>query len=121
MATGTSFAVAAPAFHADDPEETAEYRQVSVLALISFVLGILSPLTFASPLLMAIPLFGIAFSILALRQIAGSQGGVSGRWAAVAGLFLCVISLVAPFSRDLVFRSVRTREAVSVGRDWLEL
>ncbi len=119
MATGTSTTVSTPAFHADDPEQTTEYRTLSVLAIISLVFGVAAPLALAAPLLLAIPLFGIAVSIIALRRIATSGGVLAGRWAAISGLVLCVACGVAPFSRDLVLRSIRTRQAEEFGQNWL--
>ena len=44
MATGTSPTVTSPAFHANDPEQTTDYRTLSVLAIISLVFGLAAPL-----------------------------------------------------------------------------
>lgn len=121
MSTGTSSTVSAPAFHADDPEQTGDYRTLSVLAIISLVVGLAAPLALGSPLLMVIPLFGIALAILALRRIAVSGGALAGNWAAMAGLMLCVASANAPFSRDLVFRAIRLHEAKRIAQGWLEI
>src|SRR5438874_2243110 len=107
MATNTPSSVLSPAFRADDPEETSSYRSLSVLAIISLVVGIAAPLAFIGPLLLAIPLFGIALSLVALRQIAASEGALAGRWAAITGLSLCVVSIIAPFSRDMVQHAIR--------------
>jgi hypothetical protein len=120
MATGTSTRNSAPAFHADDPVEITEYRTLSVTALIALLVGLASPLGFGHILLMLIPLIGIVFSILALRQIADSDGALAGRWAAVAGLLLCVAFGVAPFARALVLRTTRTSQAETFGRRWIE-
>jgi len=121
MATGTSSRIPTPAFHADDPEQAIEYRTLSVLAIISLIFGLASPLCFGAPLLMAIPLFGIALSILALRRIAASDGALAGRWMAATGLILCVAFAVAPISRELVLRSIRTRQAEDFAQYWLNL
>jgi len=120
MATGTTSSVSAPAFHADDPEQTIEYRSLSVLAIISLVFGLASPLAFAAPLLSFIPVLGIALSILALRQIAVSDGIVAGRGAAMFGLVLCVVSVIAPFTRDYVLRSIREHQAKEFALDWIQ-
>ena len=121
MATGTSSRVSTPAFHNDDPEQTTEYRSLSVLAIISLIFGLASPLCFGAPLLMAIPIFGIAVSILALRRIAASEGALAGRWAAVAGLILCVALAVAPLSREFALRYLRTHQAADFAQHWLSL
>ncbi len=121
MATGTTSTVSAPVFHTDDPEQASGYRTLSVLAIISLIFGLASPLSLGGPLLKAIPLFGIAVSLLALRRIAISGGVLAGRWAALAGLMLCVAFAVIPFSRDVVERSIRTHQAEEFGRRWIDL
>ncbi len=121
MATGTSSHVSAPAFHDDDPEQVVEYRTFSVLAIIGLILGLASPLCFGAVLLMVIPLVGIAVAILALRQIAASDGALAGRWAAVTGLILCVVFVLAPVTRVLVLRAMRTRQADQFAREWIDL
>jgi hypothetical protein len=113
--------VAAAAFHADDAEQVAGYRTLSALAIVSLLFGFASPLCLAWPLLMAIPLVGAVISVFASRRIDASQGALAGRWAAVAGLVLCVVSGTAAVSRDLVIRTVRTRQAEAFGREWIEL
>jgi len=70
---------------------------------------------------MAIPLFGAAVSIVALRRIAVSDGALAGRWAAAAGLVLCVACGAALISRDVVMRTIRIRQAEEFGRNWLAL
>jgi hypothetical protein len=120
MATGTSSKLNTVGFHSDEPEEVTAYRSLSVLALISLVFGLASALSFGMPLLLGIPLFGIAISLLALHRIAASDGTLTGSWMAVVGLFLCIAFLIAPFSRDYVLRAVRVHEAQSIARTWLE-
>ena len=121
MATGTSQTASTPAFHDDDSEQTSNYRSLSVLAIISLVFGIASPLVLWGPLLMAIPLLGIAISLLALRNIATSGGALAGRWAAITGLALCIASVVTPHSRDFVQRWLRAGDSEKAGRHWLTL
>jgi hypothetical protein len=119
MATGTSSRPSAPAFHADDFEETTSYRKLSVLAIIALLLGLASPLCFGAPLLMTIPIAGTIISILALRHIAASGGTLAGNWAAVIGLVLCVGCAVAPFTRNFVLQTMRTQQADEFVREWL--
>jgi len=119
--TATQLPTSEPAFHADDTEQVADYRTVSALAIVSLLFGLASPLCFAWPLLMAIPLFGAAISIIALRRIDASDGALAGRWAATIGLVLCVVSGTAAVSRDLVTRYIRTQQADELAREWIEL
>src|SRR4051812_10237928 len=121
MATGTSITAATPVFHGDDPEQTTEYRTLSVMAIISLVIGLAAPLAIAGPFLLAIPFFGIAVSLVALRQIAVSGGALAGRWAATAGLVLCIASAIMPVSHDMIQRAYRVHQAENVGRDWIAL
>lgn len=119
MSAASTSTISTPAFHSDDPEQSGDYRTFSALALVSLVFGVVSPLALAGPFLLAIPLFGIGVALLALRRIAVSGGVLTGRSAAMIGLVLCVASLFAPFSRDLVFRSIRLHEAEEFATKWI--
>jgi hypothetical protein len=120
MATSTSHTATAPVFHGNDPEQTTEYRTLSVLAIISLIIGLAAPLAIAAPFLLVIPLFGIAVSLVALRRIDVSGGVLAGRWMATVGLVLCVASAVLPVSHDLIQRAIRTHQAETFGRNWVE-
>jgi hypothetical protein len=121
MATGTSSRAPSPAFHTVDLEQATEYRSFSVSAIIAVVLGLASPLCFGAPLLSLIPIAGIAVSIFALRRIAASDGALAGRWAAVMGLILSAALVVAPVSRGLVLRSMRSQQSREFATSWLTL
>jgi hypothetical protein len=110
-----------PAFHADDVDQTVAYRTFSVLAIIALLFGLASPLCFVGGLLFGIPLIGIAVSALAIRRIDTSEGILAGRWAAVAGLALCIVSLASSFSRNTVGAHLRASQAEAFARDWLGL
>ena len=119
MATGISSGTSKPAFHDPDADQTTEYRSLSVLAVISLIIGLASPLCFGAPLLMIIPVIGIGVSILALRQIDASDGALAGRWAAVLGLVLSVVFLSAPAARAYGIRMLRTSQAKNFAHQWL--
>ena len=110
-----------PAFQIGELDPATEYRSLSVLAIISLIFGLAAPLCFVGPLLMAIPLFGIAVAILALRQIDASEGVLAGRWAAVLGLALCVGSITSAITHDFVGKRIRAAQAAKFGEDWLKL
>lgn len=120
MSTGTSRTVSAPVFHGDDPEQTTEYSSLSVLAIISLIMGIAAPLAIAAPFLMAIPLFGIAVALVALRRISVSGGALAGQWPARIGLALCVASALVPVSHDMIQRTMRVNDAEKFGQKWIE-
>jgi hypothetical protein len=119
MATGISSSASASAFHEDNPEQISEYRSLSVLAVVGLVLGLVSPVCFGAPLLMIVPIAGIAISLLALRQIAVSDGALAGRWVATLGLVLSVVFAVAPPARAAVIRTMRSRQAETFSREWI--
>ncbi len=121
MATGTSRTASAPVFHGDDPAQTTEYRTLSVLAIISLIMGLAAPLAIAAPFLLAIPLLGILVSLIALRRIAVSDGVLAGGWAATIGLALCIASAILPISHDMIQRAIRVHQAEAFGRDWVGL
>lgn len=108
-----------PTFHSDDVESLGNYRTLSVLALVSLVIGLASPLAFSAPLALAIPIVGIGIALVALRRISVSDGVLAGRWAALAGFALCVVSLLAVFSYHQVLEHLRVREAQEFGKQWL--
>jgi hypothetical protein len=110
-----------PAFQAEDLDQVANYRAMSGLAIVSLLFGLASPVCFTAPVFLSIPLFGAALSLLALRRIADSDGGLAGRWAAAAGLALCVASAATAISYAEVTRYVRTRQATQLGYQWLGL
>ena len=110
----------ASAFDADD-QERLEYRKVSALAIVALLFGLASPVALAAPLLFVIPLVGIAISLLSLRRIASSEGGLTGRRAAVAGLALCIGTLVMTFSHAAATKHLRSGQAESWGLRWIAL
>jgi hypothetical protein len=121
MATSPSITASSSVFHGDDPEQTTDYRTLSVLAIISLILGLISPVAVAAPFLLVVPFIGIAVSLLALRRIAVSGGVLAGRWAATIGLVLSIASAVVPISKDFVQRSIRVHQAEDFGRDWVAM
>ena len=73
----------------DETTEGSSYHAVSPAAVGSLVLGLLSPLALVGSLLWIIPAVGIGLAALALRAIRQSNGDLTGRATAYAGLALC--------------------------------
>jgi hypothetical protein len=121
MATDTTTSISDPAFHADDLDQTTEYRSLSVLAIVGLILGLASPFCLAAPLLMVIPLVGAAVSIIALRQIAASDGALAGQWTASIGLVLCVACAIGAMTHKSLVRSLRSHQAEVFGEKWIGL
>ena len=104
-----------------DADELGQYRSLSSLAVIAFVLGLCSFAMFAGPLLVVVPLAAVAAALLALKGIAASGGGLSGARLAWWGLALATIFCVASFARVKVREILLQRQADSVGQHWLSL
>lgn len=101
--------------------EIVEYRTLSVLAIVSLVFGLASPLSLLAPLLLAIAFFGAAASVIALQRISSSGGLLAGRGVALVGLALCVASIGAVYGRAIVTRQLLSRQAQAVAMQWFEL
>lgn len=67
------------------------YRQVNPLAVTSVVLGALSIISMLNWFFGLVPLAGIVFALVALRQIRRRPGDMTGRGFAIAGLVLSVV------------------------------
>jgi hypothetical protein len=70
---------------------TVAYHSVSALAIVSLLVGLLSPLAFAHELWWALPIAGIALSVVAFVRIDRSEGILVGRWAALVGLAISLV------------------------------
>src|SRR3954452_11695166 len=67
---------------------TTEYVAINGAAVTAAILGLASALAIMADVLLVIPLVGIIFAIVALRQISHSSGTQGGRALAWAGLVL---------------------------------
>ncbi len=104
-----------------DADEWGQYRSLSSLAVVAFVLGVGSLLMFVSPLLMVVPLAAVATALLALKGIAASDGGLSGAKLARWGLALAILCSVASYARVKFSDVLMQRQADRVARQWLTL
>lgn len=88
---------------ADEPNTLADdyrqYRALSTLAVVSFVAGVLSGVTFLGWTLAAIPMVGIVAGVLALRQIRANPDGYTGEHFALVGTLLCGLLWAGGWSR----------------------
>lgn len=98
-----------------------EYRNLSVLAVVSLVLGLAAPLSLFAPLLLGVAFLGAAVALVALRRIAASEGSMTGRGAALVGLALCVASAAAVAGRTVSINHLLARQASRVATQWFEL
>jgi len=77
-------------FSTSDESDLVQYRQVSPLAIIGLILGLLSPAALAHPLLWLVPACGAIVCIAALVSISLREEEISGRQMATWGLVLAL-------------------------------
>jgi hypothetical protein len=80
----------------------AGYVAVNYTAIVAALLGLVSALAFFGWLLLIVPVVGIVFAIVAIRQINDSSGTQTGKGLAYAGLALCVLLGGGAITRDLI-------------------
>jgi hypothetical protein len=68
-----------------------DYVAVNQTAIVAALLGLASALSFFGNLLLVIPVVGVIFAIVAMRQIKDSSGTQTGKLLAIVGLLLCVL------------------------------
>jgi len=101
--------------------ELGSYRSLSTLAVVAFVLGLISPVVFISPLLLVLPLAAVGTALLALAKISASSGGLSGAGLARCGFALAIVFGVAATARITVRNELFRRQAAAAARQWLSL
>ena len=101
-------------------EEVARYRAVSSLAVAGLLAGLLSPLAMFAAVLWLVPLAAVVLSGLALRRIAARRPDLVGRPAALAGLMLGTVFLVAAPVDDLVYRYFLRQQARQFAEIWID-
>jgi len=105
--------------HQDD--EIAEYRALSVSAVVGLILGLLSVLALVDPLVWLLPLAGVLVSALAMGKIARAAPALTGRKAALAGLVLSVLFGSAAVTDWVTYRALARSEARQFALLWFEL
>jgi hypothetical protein len=102
-----------------DDEPT--YRSISVLAIVSIVIGVAAPLCMMAPLLFVLPIVGIAVALLALRGIEVSAGTLIGRKAALIGIAISVASIGAALTRTKLSEVMLSQQARGTALEWIAL
>ena len=98
-----------------------EYRSVSALAVLAFVLGLASPAALASPLLVAIPAAAVGVALLAERGVRASCGALTGVGLARCGLALALASIAAAAVRGPVRDELLRRQMAPVVERWFDV
>jgi hypothetical protein len=119
----TSMEVSAAADLDEDEADAAgsEYRSVSGLAVLAFVLGLASPAALAAPLLLAIPAAAVGAALLAERRIRISGGVLTGVGLARCGLALALASIAAAAVRGPVRDALLRRQMKPAVEEWFTL
>ena len=102
------------------PGETVGYRPVSRLAVASAVVGVLSSLALATPLLWILPLVGIALAVAGLADVARVGAEKAGRVAALVGLALSVGFGAQAMTTSVVSRWITESRTKAVVHAWLD-
>lgn len=106
---------------AEVQSEEDSYRALSPWAVLALVLGLASALTLVHPLLALLPVLALASGFAALRQIRHYAPTYIGRWAALVGMWLAILFLVAMPTRWLVWRTLIEGEATRFGNEFMRL
>lgn len=101
--------------------ELLEYQQVSPAAVAALVLGLLSPLTFVSLLLLALPAAALAFGVAGIAAIRENPRGLSGAGLAVGGMALAAFFALAPLTHTFVRRQILSWQATQFTTGWVRL
>jgi len=104
----------------ENSAEEAEYRSITPWAIIALALGVASALSFAAPLLLALPILGIAAAAIALRQIAAEGSELTGRRAALWGLGLSIAFGVGAVSEKLTTNWRLESDATEFAMLWFD-
>jgi hypothetical protein len=102
-------------------EQVAEYRPVSGWAVAGLVIGLLSPLALADPLLWAVPIIAGIVCFRAFVHLKQKAPAMIGRKAALAGLWLAVFSLSAAYGDWMYLRWRMRDEARQSVLFWFDL
>lgn len=105
----------------DDLANIAEYRPLSTLAIVSAIAGLLSPIAVLSPSLMAIPVVGVALSLLALQRIHARGDEMVGRNFALVGLTLSVLIGSFLLARNYTRHQALAQQALPCAERWCDL
>jgi hypothetical protein len=101
-------------------EESVSYRGLCGFAVAGLLAGLLSPLAIFYTTMIVFPLAAVAASAIGLRQIAAQAPNLTGRKAALAGLFLGFAFLVAAPADAMLYRYFVRREARQFAAAWID-
>jgi hypothetical protein len=98
-----------------------QYHEVSRLAVVAVIVGVLAASALAWPLLVVLSVVGVVLAGTALRSIAASQGALIGRTAALVGLSLSLLFGAWGLTRDVLYSQLLYAQARPLAENWLGL
>ena len=101
-------------------EEELNVNQVSILAIVAFIIGLLSFVVCLGMKLLFIPILGIPVSCLALYSIHVSGKTRSGRWLALSGLGLSLLFLISALVFNYLYVRQLYYDADQMARLWIQ-
>lgn len=102
-------------------EELVEYRELSIPALVGWVVSLLSPLALVRPLFFAIPMLAFALSVWGLVNISLRPTTLSGRKLAMWGLALALCFGTAGACNYLTYTAMDIRSGQVFAQQWMTL
>jgi hypothetical protein len=108
-------------FRETEEADLVTYRSLSLAALVAAIFGVFSFTALLYPLLLIVPLVAFVSGWLALRSIAVSSAGLTGRRLAVAGILLATLFASGAVTRLTSRDWIVTSRARRFADDWLQL
>ena len=102
------------------PNTADEYRPVSGMAVAAAVCGVLSLAAAIHPSFFILPALGVAFAVMALRDLTAPDSIRIGRLAAVVGLALSLFFGFVGLTRSLTTTWTANRRAEQVAAGWAD-
>ncbi len=102
-------------------EQERQYRSVSRLAIVAFLLCLATPLALIHPAAWAIPFATIPVAWQAIRQIAKPHSLLTGRTVACFALFVAVVFATWAPSHYLIQRRFLSQQARQFADTWVSL
>ena len=97
------------------------YRPISPMAVLSFVLAVLSYLAFADLLFLFIPVLGVAIASLTSRRLEAAKREYAGQVLTKGAIFLMLIAGIGAPTHYLVQRFIIIREAGAISAQYVDL
>ena len=97
-----------------------EYRPVSGMAVAAVVFGVLSLAVAFHPSVFILPVLGVAFAVIAVRDLATPDSIKIGRLAACVGLGLSLFFASVGLTRSLTKTWIANRRAEQTAAGWVD-